>query len=90
MLDDMSQVVNRQVKAVEQKLQIESSYYEYSDNVYYYVYVDDDGNVSEQINYTLTNADLQTAAEMFLYLNTCPKTIEPWFEFYKICSKPSH
>ena len=45
-----------QVKALEQKLQTESS---------------------EEINDALTNEDLKTAAEMFLYLITCPNT--PWF-----------
>ena len=51
-----------QVKAVEQKLNTESS---------------------EQISDTLTNEDLKTVGEMFLYLNMCPDTIKPWLLFYK-------
>ena len=47
-----------QVKAVEEKLQIEST---------------------DQIIETLTMEDLKNAAEMFLYLNTCPKL---WFKFW--------
>ena len=38
---------------------------------------------SEHINDTLTNAELQTAAEMFIYLNTCPSVFKSWFLFYK-------
>ena len=38
---------------------------------------------SEQINDTLTKEELKTAAEMFLYLNTCPTAIKPWIVFYK-------
>ena len=38
---------------------------------------------SEQINDNLTNKELKTAGEIFLYLNSCPKTIEPWIVFYK-------
>ena len=55
-------VILSRVKAVEQKLQIESS---------------------EQIDETLTNEELQTAAELFLYLIICPDTIKPWHLFYK-------
>ena len=51
-----------QVKAMEQKLQIESS---------------------ELKNETLTNEELKTAAEMFLYLTMCPNDIKPWLRFYK-------
>ena len=53
-----------QVKAVEQKLQIESS---------------------EQIDESLTIGELKTAAEMFLYLNTCPDSswFKSWYSFYK-------
>ena len=40
-------------------------------------------NSSEQINDTLTNEDLRTAGEMFLYLIMCPDTIKPWIVFYK-------
>ena len=77
-----------QVKAVEQKLmidsseqindtlQIESSDYEYD---YYYDYV----FVPEEINDNLTKEELQTAGKMFLYLITCPDTIKPWIVFYK-------
>jgi len=51
-----------QVKAVEQKLHVQSS---------------------EQINETLTNEELKAAAEMFLYLNTCPDVwFKDWFSFY--------
>ena len=38
---------------------------------------------SENLNDNLTNAELQTAAEMLLYLNMCPDTIKPWLLFYK-------
>ena len=39
---------------------------------------------SEHINETLKNEELQTAGEMFLYLNMCPDdTIRPWLLFYK-------
>ena len=38
---------------------------------------------SEQINNTLTNEELKTAGEMFLYLTMCPNTIKPWIVFYK-------
>ena len=38
---------------------------------------------SEQINDTLTNEELKTAGEMFLYLIMCPDTIKPWIVFYK-------
>ena len=31
----------------------------------------------------MTNKELKTAAEMFLYLNMCPPTIKPWLVFYK-------
>ena len=52
-----------QVKAVEQKLQIESS---------------------EQPDESLTIEELKTAAEMFLYLNTCPDSwFKSWYSFYK-------
>ena len=34
---------------------------------------------SEQINETLTDEALQTAAEMFIYLSTCPKHDMKWF-----------
>ena len=52
-----------QVKAVEQKLLIDSS---------------------EQTNKTLTKKELQSAAEMFVYLNSCPDSlIISWSLFYK-------
>ena len=35
---------------------------------------------TEKINETLTNEELKTAGEMFLYLNTCPKHDMEWFE----------
>ena len=38
---------------------------------------------SEQINATFTKEDLQTAAELFLYLDMCPDTMKPWILFYK-------
>ena len=38
---------------------------------------------SEQINEALTNEDLRTAAEMFVYLTMCPNEIKPWLIFYK-------
>ena len=38
---------------------------------------------SDQINETLTNEELQIAAEMFLYLTVCPDTIKPWIVFYR-------
>ena len=51
-----------QVKAVEQKMEIESS---------------------DQIIETLTNDELQTAGELFIYLNSCPDTLlKSWSSFY--------
>jgi len=51
-----------QVKAVEQKMQIESS---------------------EQIMESLSNEELQIAAELFLYLNACPdEWFKSWTSFY--------
>ena len=38
---------------------------------------------SEYINDTLTNEELKTAAEMFLYLNTCPSLFKSWILFYE-------
>ena len=38
---------------------------------------------SEKIVKARTHEDLKTVAEMFLYLTICPKTIQPWFRFYK-------
>ena len=40
---------------------------------------------SEQIDESLTNEELQTAAEMFLYLIICPNTawLKSWSSFYK-------
>ena len=38
---------------------------------------------SEQINDTLTNEELKTAGEMFLYLTMCPYAIQPWIVFYE-------
>ena len=39
---------------------------------------------SEQIMETLTKKELQTAAKMFLYLNSCPDlSFKFWFSFYK-------
>ena len=39
---------------------------------------------SEQMMETLTKKELQTAAKMFLYLNTCPDlSFKFWFSFYK-------
>ena len=38
---------------------------------------------TEQINDTLTNEELKTAAEIFLYLNTCPSSMfKSWILFY--------
>ena len=31
----------------------------------------------------LTTTDLKNAAEMFIYLNICPKALKPWLVFYK-------
>ena len=31
----------------------------------------------------LTTTDLKNAAEMFIYLNICPKTLKPWLVFYR-------
>ena len=31
---------------------------------------------------TMTGNALQTAAEMFIYLNTCPNILKPWYVFY--------
>ena len=40
---------------------------------------------SEHINESLTNEELQAAAEMFLYLITCPNIawFKSWYSFYK-------
>ena len=39
---------------------------------------------TEQINDTLTNEELKTAAEIFLYLNTCPSSMfKSWILFYE-------
>ena len=38
---------------------------------------------SEQINETLTNEELQTAGEIFVYLIMCSDTMKPWIIFYK-------
>ena len=62
-----------QVEAVEQMLLIESSELI---NV----------TLSElNINDTLTKEELQSAGEMFLYLNTCPNSqwFKSWSTFYK-------
>ena len=40
------------------------------------------GSPGENIH-TLTNKDLKTAAEMFMYLTICPNRIKPWITFYK-------
>ena len=37
---------------------------------------------SEIIFENMTNANLQNAAEMFLYLNSCPNVLKPWILFY--------
>ena len=38
---------------------------------------------SEDIDDTFTNDELQTAAESFIYLSTCPKDdMRAWFMFY--------
>ena len=31
----------------------------------------------------MTTKDLEIATEMFIYLNTCPGSMKPWFVFYK-------
>ena len=51
-----------QVKAVEKKLQIEST---------------------EQIFQNMTDEILKTAAEMYIYLGSCPNPVKPWIYFYK-------
>ena len=39
---------------------------------------------STKIRYkNMTTKDLQIAAEMFLYLNSCPEILKPWIVFYK-------
>ena len=38
---------------------------------------------TEQINDNLTHEELKTAAEMFLYLNTCPSLFKSWILFYE-------
>ena len=38
---------------------------------------------SELIFENMTFWDLQTAAEMFLFLNSCPKDFKSWFLFYE-------
>ena len=38
---------------------------------------------SEQINDTLTNGELKTAGENFMYLNMCQHLVKPWLLFYK-------
>ena len=41
-------------------------------------------NYSEDIfiDMELTNESLKSAAEMFIYLNSCPETVKPWILFY--------
>ena len=41
-------------------------------------------NYSEDISIDmeLTNESLKSAAEMFIYLNSCPGTVKPWILFY--------
>ena len=38
---------------------------------------------SDQVIETMTNEELQSAAEMFIYLIMCPEAIVPWFTYYK-------
>ena len=37
---------------------------------------------SEERFQNLTTKDFSNAAKMFLYLNTCPNSLKPWFVFY--------
>ena len=38
---------------------------------------------SEQMIESMTHEELQSAAEMFIYLNICPEPMMPWFRFFK-------
>ena len=40
-------------------------------------------NTSDDVNTGLTDSTLKTAAEMFLYLNSCPDDLRSWFVFYE-------
>ena len=40
-------------------------------------------NSSEDINDNITDSSLKTAAEMFLFLNSCPNDFKSWFLFYE-------
>ena len=37
---------------------------------------------SDQVIETMTNEELKSAAEMFIYLIMCPEAIVPWFTYY--------
>ena len=39
-------------------------------------------NSSDLINENMTRSQMKIAAEMFLYLNTCPELLRPWFSLY--------
>ena len=38
---------------------------------------------SEQAFTNITKEDITTGVELFLYINSCPATLKPWFVFYK-------
>ena len=38
---------------------------------------------TEQPMKSLSPEDLKSAAEMFIYLTTCPATMKPWFVFFR-------
>ena len=40
-------------------------------------------NSTEQLIESLNPEDLNSAAEMFIYLTTCPATLKPWFVFFR-------
>ena len=40
-------------------------------------------NASGDVNIDVTESTLKTAAEMFLYLNSCPDDLRSWFVFYE-------
>ena len=40
-------------------------------------------NATDEINENVTKENLNVAAEMFLYINSCSKPLKPWFIFYQ-------
>ena len=40
-------------------------------------------NATDEFNENVTKENLNAAAEMFLYINSCSKPLKPWFIFYQ-------